>query len=613
MERHWEVLSPEHDMVWQADPQRERQLEAAAAFEPAPVAGRCTPGDGATRGWRMSGRSPPTSESAAKAGGKAPAAAPAMKSRRAAAQRRAKTPARAINRNFCNRDFCVPARMPDKDGPRVRRPVPVSYANSSPFMTSSSDRPATAPDAHLIARFAAIVGSDHAITDTAEQAPFLREWRDLYVGRTPLIVKPGSTEEVSRLLALANAEGVGVVAQGGNTGLVGGQIPSAAGTEIVLSLARMNRIRSVDPAGSTITVEAGVTLADAQHAARAAGRLFPLSLASEGSATIGGCLATNAGGVAVLSYGTARALTSGLEVVLADGRVWDGLKALKKDNTGYDLRDLFIGSEGTLGIITAATLRLHPEPQERATAFAALPNLDALLPFFRLAETHAGSALTAFEFMSGLLLAFVTRHIPGTRRPLAGEAPWFVLLEISGPQGNASALRDSLLARAAEEGLITDAAVAASLQQAADLWRLREAASEAQKGEGGSIKHDISVPVSRIPDFLVSAGDAVERICPGARPVPFGHFGDGNVHYNISQPPGMAREAFLALWDTMARAVHDVVVSLGGSISAEHGIGRLKRDELVRVKSPVEIDLMRRIKTALDPKGILNPGKLLEL
>lgn len=477
-------------------------------------------------------------------------------------------------------------------------------------MTTSSDRSVKVPDARLIARFVEIVGAENAITDAAEQAPFLREWRDLYVGRTPVIVKPATTEEVSKLLALANAEGVGVVAQGGNTGLVGGQIPRESGREIVLSLTRLRRIRSVDAAGGAMTVEAGTTLAEVQQAARGAGRLFPLSLASEGSATIGGCLATNAGGVAVLAYGTARSLVSGLEVVLADGRVWDGLRALKKDNTGYDLRDLFVGSEGTLGIITAATLRLFPEPEERATAFAALPALDALLPFFQLAEARAGASLTAFEFMSGDLLAFVTRHIPGTRRPVAGEAPWYALIEVSGRAGQAAALLDGLLVDAAERGLVSDAAVASSLQQAADLWRLREAASEAQKGEGGSIKHDVSVPVGRIPEFLVKAGAVVERICPGARPVPFGHFGDGNVHYNISQPREMSRETFLAKWEEMARAVHDVVVSLGGSISAEHGIGRLKREELVRVRSEVEIDLMRRIKTALDPNGILNPGKL---
>ena len=463
----------------------------------------------------------------------------------------------------------------------------------------------------MIARLTAIVGTDNAVTDPAEQAPYLKEWRDLYVGRTPLIVKPASTEEVSRILALANAESVGVVAQGGNTGLVGGQIPRETGAEIVLSLSRMRRILAVDPAGTSMTVEAGVTLAEAQDAARKAGRLFPLGLASEGTATIGGNLATNAGGHAVLAYGTARALVSGLEVVLADGAVWGGLRALKKDNTGYDLRDLFIGSEGTLGVITAATLKLFPQPDERATALVAVPRLDALLPFFQLAERRAGPALTAFEFLSELIVAFVLRHIPETRAPLAEGAPWYVLIELSGAEGSTAPLLERLLGEAIEAGLATDAAIAQSLTQAEELWRLRESASEAQKGEGGSIKHDISVPVARLPEFLVLAGNAVQRVCPGARPVPFGHFGDGNVHYNVSQPPGMARGDFIALWSAMAHAVHDVAVSLGGSISAEHGIGRLKVEELVRVKSAVEIALMRRIKAALDPKGILNPGKLI--
>ncbi|MGE0023043.1 MAG: FAD-binding oxidoreductase [Hyphomicrobium sp.] len=478
-------------------------------------------------------------------------------------------------------------------------------------MTSSSERSTKAPDARLVQRFAAIVGHEHAITEPEAQLPYLREWRDLYMGRTALVVKPASAQDVSRILALANAEGVGVVAQGGNTGLVGGQIPSESGAEIVLSLTRLRTIRAVDAAGGSMTVEAGLTLAEAQEAARGAGSLFPLSLASEGSATIGGALATNAGGVAVLAYGSARALTLGLEVVLADGSVWDGLKALKKDNTGYDLRDLFIGSEGTLGIITAATLKLHPRPAETATAFVALPGLDTLLPLFQLAEARAGTGLTAFEFMSGELLSFVARHIPATRRPLGGEAPWYVLLEISGAiEGRARPMIEELLTHAAAAGLIGDATVAASLTQAAELWKLRETASEAQKGEGGSIKHDVSVPVARIPDLIREAALVVEEICPGARPVPFGHFGDGNVHYNVSQPAGMARQDFLDLWGPMSRAVHDVVVSLGGSISAEHGIGRLKRDELRRVKSPIEIDLMRRIKAALDPKGILNPGKV---
>jgi FAD/FMN-containing dehydrogenase len=479
-------------------------------------------------------------------------------------------------------------------------------------MTPPSNRSATAPAADLIARLTAIVGPDNAITAADAQAPFLREWRDLYVGKTALIVKPGSTEEVSRVLALADAEGLGVVPQGGNTGLVGGQIPHEDGTEIVLSLSRLKRIRGVDPAGRTMTVEAGVTLAEVQDAARRAGRLFPLSLASEGSATIGGNLATNAGGVGVLAFGTARNLVTGLEVVLADGRVWDGLGALKKDNTGYDLRDLFIGSEGTLGIITAATLTLFPAPAERATAFASVPSLEALLALFTLAEARAGGALTAFEFMSGDLLGFVTRHIPGTRTPLTGAAPWYVLLELSGGgDGRAAPLLTDMLAEAAGHGLATDATVATSMQQSADLWRLRDAASEAQKGEGGSIKHDVSVPIGEIPTFITRAKAVVETVCPGARPVPFGHFGDGNVHYNVSQPPGMDKRAFLALWGEMSRAVHDVVVSLGGSISAEHGIGRLKADELLRVKPPVEIDLMRRIKSALDPKGTLNPGKLI--
>ena len=473
---------------------------------------------------------------------------------------------------------------------------------------SSSDRSASTD---LIARLTAIVGADYAITDPAEQAPYLKEWRDLYVGRTPLIVKPASTDEVSRILALANAEGVGVVAQGGNTGLVGGQIPRETGGDIVLSLSRMRRIRDVDPAGTAMTVEAGLTLAEVQNAAHDAGRLFPLGLASEGSATIGGNLATNAGGHQVLAYGTTRSLVYGLEVVLADGSIWDGLKALKKDNTGYDLRDLFVGSEGTLGVITAATLKLFPRPDERTTAFVGVKDLDSLLPFFQLAERRAGSALTAFEFMSELIVRFVTRHIPGTRLPLAEEAPWYVLLELSGADGSTAPVVERLLTEASEAGLVTDAVIAQSLTHAEDLWRLREAASEAQKGEGGSIKHDISVPVGRLPEFLVAAAEAVERVCPSARPVPFGHFGDGNVHYNVSQPPGMARADFIALWNTMSLAVHDVAVSLGGSISAEHGIGRLKVDELVRVKSPVEIEMMRRIKAALDPNGILNPGKLI--
>jgi FAD/FMN-containing dehydrogenase len=463
----------------------------------------------------------------------------------------------------------------------------------------------------VLQRLADIVGPQHAISDPDRQLPYLREWRDRYQGRAALVLRPGSTAEVARVLAVANEAGIGVVPQGGNTGLVGGQIPSANGTEVVLSLARLTRVRAVDE--TAMVLEAGVTLLDAQLAAERAGRLFPLSLPSEGSCEIGGVLATNAGGVGVLAYGNSRALALGLEVVLADGQVWDGLRTLKKDNTGYDLRDLFIGSEGTLGVITAAALKLLPRPREKATALAALPDIPAVAGLFRLAEQRAHAGLTAFEFMSRLAVELVTRHVPGSRLPLKTPASWYVLIEISGTEadGTASLAMERLLGEASEKKLISDAVLAGSLAQAQSLWRLREAASEAQKPEGGSIKHDISVPVARIPEFLARAAPVVEAVCPGARPVVFGHFGDGNVHYNVSQPTGLDKTCFLALWDQMSGAVHDLVAEMGGSISAEHGIGQMKRADLKRFKSPVELALMRKIKAGLDPKGILNPGKLL--
>jgi FAD/FMN-containing dehydrogenase len=463
----------------------------------------------------------------------------------------------------------------------------------------------------VLQRLADIVGPQHAISDPDRQLPYLREWRDRYQGRAALVLRPGSTAEVARVLAVANEAGIGVVPQGGNTGLVGGQIPSANGTEVVLSLARLTRVRAVDE--TAMVLEAGVTLLDAQLAAERAGRLFPLSLPSEGSCEIGGVLATNAGGVGVLAYGNARALALGLEVVLADGQVWDGLRTLKKDNTGYDLRDLFIGSEGTLGIITAAALKLFPRPREKATALVALPDIAAVAGLFRLTEERAHSGLTAFEFMSRLSIELVTKHVPGTRLPLKPPAPWYVLIEISSAEsdGAASLMMERLLVEAGGKKLVSDAVLAGSLAQAQSLWRLRETASEAQKPEGGSIKHDVSVPVARIPEFLGRAGPVVDGVCAGARPVVFGHFGDGNVHYNVSQPPGMDKARFLALWDQMAGAVHDLVAEMGGSISAEHGIGQMKRADLIRYKSPVELALMRKIKAALDPKGILNPGKVL--
>ena len=469
------------------------------------------------------------------------------------------------------------------------------------------------PSEQLIARFAAIVGEANALRAPEDQAGYLREWRDLYVGKTPVVLRPGSTGEVAQILGLANAERVAIVPQSGNTGLVGGQTPTADGDEIVVSLSRLNKVRKADAEGGTVIVEAGVTLADTQRIAAEAGWLFPLSLASEGSCQIGGVLATNAGGVSVLSYGNARSLALGLEVVLANGEVWDGLRALKKDNTGYDLRDLFIGSEGTLGLITAAALKLSPAPREKATALAALNSPADALKLLRLAQGVAHSSLTAFEFWSRLAMQFALDYIAGTRDPFGSVAPWYVLLEISSGEegGRAAAQLESLLVEASENALISDAVVASSIQQARDLWRLRESLSEAQKPAGGSIKHDISVPVARIPEFLERAGDVVQRVLPGSRPVPFGHFGDGNVHYNVTQPVDMDRAAYLEHWHDMAYAVHDLVTALGGSISAEHGIGRLKREEMAERKSPVELALMRGIKRTLDPNGILSPGRVI--
>ncbi len=462
----------------------------------------------------------------------------------------------------------------------------------------------------LIERLRDVVGAAHALTDPDQQLPYLREWRDMYEGRAGVVLRPGSTEEVSKILALAHAHAIPVVPQAGNTGLVGGQMPMNG--EILLSVGRLKRVRNVDAVGYTMTVETGLTLAEVQAAADAANRFFPLSLPSEGTCQLGGNLGTNAGGVGVLAYGNTRQLVLGLEVVLADGRVWNGLNALKKDNTGYDLKDLFIGSEGTLGIITAAVLKLFPKPLEKATALLALPDIGAALALFSLAQETAGTSLTAFEFMPRIVLDFVLKHVPSTRDPFSARHPWYVLIETSAlkADGSAEGLLTGALETATEKGLIVDAVLAGSLAQARDFWRLRESISEAQKPEGGNIKNDVSVPVSKIPAFIAEANAAVERICPGARPLPLGHFGDGNVHYNIAQPVGMAKEAFLEHWDAIVRAVHDIVVAYGGSISAEHGIGFMKRAELARVKGEVQMDLMRRIKTALDPKGILNPGKV---
>jgi FAD/FMN-containing dehydrogenase len=469
------------------------------------------------------------------------------------------------------------------------------------------------PSQDTIDALVRIVGEEHAIRDAEAMTPYLVEWRDRYRGKAALVLKPGETEEVSAILEHANATRTAIVPQGGNTGLVGGQIPFETGHEVVVSLERLNRVRDIDLASNTMTVEAGLVLALAQQVAASAGRLFPLSLASEGSCQIGGVLATNAGGTAVLAYGSARDLALGLEVVLADGRVWNGLKSLRKDNSGYDLKDLFIGSEGTLGIITAAVLRLFPKPAEILTCMAAMSALESAPAFFARVLERAGPMLTAFEIMPRIGVDFVLRHGSGVRDPFPSPYPWYVLFELTSPfEGDGlRRLAETLLNEGIETGEIDNAVIASSLTQAAELWRLRELMSEVQKEEGGSIKHDVAVPVARVPELVARANQLVELMIPGARPVPFGHLGDGNIHYNVSQPLGMDRSIFLSSWETLNAAVHEIVPDLGGSISAEHGIGRLKRDLLPHAKQPLELELMRKIKSAFDPNRILNPGKLL--
>src|SRR5680860_116147 len=470
------------------------------------------------------------------------------------------------------------------------------------------------PSLHTLTALTRIVGEKYAISDEATMAPYLTEWRDRYRGRAALVLKPGSTEEVSSILKCANDTGTAIVPQGGNTGLVGAQIPDETGSQVVVSLERLYHVRDIDLASNTMTVEAGLTLALAQQVAESAGRLFPLSLASEGSCQIGGVLATNAGGMAVLSYGNARDLALGLEVVLADGRVWHGLKTLRKDNTGYDLKDLFIGSEGTLGIITAAVLRLFPRPMERVTCMVGLNDLERALDFFARVHDAAGPMLTAFEVLPRIGIEFVVKHAEKTRDPFPTSYPWYLLLELTSPRAGEEPqqLAEALLQKAIEEDEVADAIIATSLKQAQDLWRLRELMSEMQKFEGGSIKHDVSVPVAKVPELISRANQLVALMIPGARPVPFGHLGDGNIHYNVSQPVGMDKAVFLSNWEALNAAVHEIVLDLGGSISAEHGIGRMKADLLPHAKGAIAMDLMRKIKTSFDPNGILNPGKILK-
>ena len=458
----------------------------------------------------------------------------------------------------------------------------------------------------------AIVGAANVVTDAFAMQPYLVEERGLYRGAARAIVRPGSVDEVSRLLAFCNARGLKIVPQGGNTGLVGGQVPSMAGDEIVLSLRRLNQVREIDATANTLTVDAGITLQNAQEAADKVDRLFPLSLPSEGSCTIGGNLSTNAGGVAALAYGVARDLVMGLEVVLADGRVMSDLCKVKKNNTGYDLKNLFIGAEGTLGVITGAVLKLFPRPRARATGFVGLASPEAALGLLGVALSRAGADVKSFELIPRIGIDFVLKHGADVRDPLTEKHPWYVLIELASQTDAAlDEELENLLGEAIEQGFVDDAAIAASLVQRNDFWRLRELMSEVQKHEGGSIKHDVSVPISAAPAFLADVARDVPAAVPGARMVAFGHLGDGNIHCNISQPVGADKEAFMARWDEVHDIVHGLVRKYAGSISAEHGIGVQKRDELPHVKDKVAMELMRTIKQTLDPNGILNPGKVL--
>ncbi|MBR0904140.1 FAD-binding oxidoreductase [Bradyrhizobium liaoningense] len=467
--------------------------------------------------------------------------------------------------------------------------------------------PPLAPE--LIEQFRKIVGQRHAITDAADIEAYVTEERNLFHGRSPLVLRPGSTAEVSEICKLASAHNIALVPQGGNTGLVGGQTPHNG--EVVVSLRRLDKIREVDTASNTMTCEAGVVLQIAQAKASEVDRLFPLSLGAEGSCTIGGNLSTNAGGTAALAYGVAREMALGLEVVLADGRVLNVLSKLKKDNTGYNLHNLFIGAEGTLGIITAATLKLFPKPRSIETAFVGLKSPAAALKLLTISQGEAANALTSFELLSEMAVDFSVRHGIDVRDPLAEKHPWYVLMELSSPGEDARTPLETILTRAMEEDIVDDAVIAANLTQRNDFWKLREEMSAAQKPEGGSIKHDISVPIAAVPEFIAEADAAVVKLIPGARPVPFGHLGDGNLHYNVSQPVGADTADYLARWHDVNAVVFAIVLRMGGSISAEHGIGVLKRDELPEVKDKTAIELMRAIKAMLDPHGIMNPGKVL--
>ena len=465
----------------------------------------------------------------------------------------------------------------------------------------------------FIEEIQAIVGPAGLITLPKEVAPYASDWRKRYVGRPAAVVKPASTAEVAEVVRACADSRTAIVPQGGNTGLCGAATPDASGTQIVLNLSRMNRIREVDARNNTMTAEAGCILANLHKAAEEGGRLFPLSLAAEGSCEIGGNLSTNAGGTAVLRYGNARELVLGLEVVLPSGEVWNGLRGLRKDNTGYDLKQLFIGAEGTLGVITAAVLKLFPLPKSHATAVVALESPEKALALLERAQEACGERLTGFELFSDSCLSLVIKHFKDTAAPFPRRFPHYVLMELSDtqPGEGVRALVESMLQAALEEKDISDAAVAQSEAQARAFWSLREFISEAQAHEGPNIKHDVSIPISRISQFIAATDAELERVHQGVRKVTFGHLGDGNLHYNVSAPEGIAPDVFVMHTAAINRIVHDSVARFGGSISAEHGLGQLKREEIRRYKSSLELELMRKIKSTLDPHGIMNPGKVL--
>jgi FAD/FMN-containing dehydrogenase len=465
----------------------------------------------------------------------------------------------------------------------------------------------------LLDAIRAVVGPSGLLTDAADTAAYSEDWRKLYQGRTPAVVRPASTQELADVVKLCAASGTRLVPQGGNTSMVGGAVPAEDGSEIVLSTARLNRIRAIDPVDLTLTIEAGVTLKAAQLAAADVGCLLPLSISSEGSAQIGGVLAVNAGGNNTVRYGNARDLVLGLEVVLPDGEIWNGLRRLRKDNTGYCLRQLFVGSEGTLGVITAAVLKLAPQPREVAVALCGVGSPEDALALFTRFQAHDPAAISAFEYMSGPGMGFVLEHIEGATLPLSEPASGYVLVELATPRPDAGlrATLESVLEQALGDGIVQDAAIAESEAQRAAIWRLREEHSEAQKREGASVKNDVSVPVSKVPAFIREATAACEALIPGVRVVPFGHMGDGNIHFNLEQPKGTEPAWFLAQDHAIMDAVNEVVRKYDGSFSAEHGIGKLKPYMMPDWRGGAELALMQRIKAALDPQGLMNPGKVL--